>query len=70
MPKSRGPRTVDIELDGEDIFVVVDGLRVARRGYPDTHQARTWVSLEPGYTVTSPPDMSTMSIAYNVVPIQ
>jgi hypothetical protein len=70
MRKQCRPRTVDIELDGEEIFVVVDGVRVARRGHPATPQARTWVALEPGFTVTSPPDMSTMSIAYKAVPIQ
>jgi hypothetical protein len=37
--------------DGHDVFVVVDGVRVAKRGRPGTAQARTWVSLEPGWRV-------------------
>jgi hypothetical protein len=37
--------------DEENIFVVFDGVKIARRGYPDTPQARTWVSLEPGFKV-------------------
>ena len=40
-----------IESDGTDVFVIYDGKRIAKRGHPDTPQAGTWVSLEPGYTV-------------------
>jgi hypothetical protein len=36
---------------GRDIFIVCDGVRIARRGSPGTPQARTWVSLEPGWRV-------------------
>jgi len=41
----------------DDLFVIVDGIKIARRGYPDTPQAGTWVSLEPGYTVLDGPDL-------------
>jgi hypothetical protein len=37
--------------DGHDIFVVVDGVRIAKRGRPGTPQAKTWISLEPGWRV-------------------
>jgi len=37
---------------GVDLFVVFNGMKIARRGYPDSPQAKTWVSLEPGYVVT------------------
>jgi hypothetical protein len=40
-----------IESDGIDVFVIYDGKRIAKRGHPDTPQAGTWVSTEPGYTV-------------------
>jgi hypothetical protein len=40
-----------IESDGKNLFVVFNGVRIARRGYPGSPQARTWVSLEPGYRV-------------------
>jgi hypothetical protein len=43
--------TTGIESDGSDIFVVIDGVRIAKRGHPGTPQARTWVSLEPGWHV-------------------
>jgi hypothetical protein len=36
---------VKIVGDGDDIFIVVDGVKIAKR------QAKTWVSLEPGWRV-------------------
>ena len=36
---------VAIVGDGDDIFIVVDGVKIAKR------QAKTWVSLEPGWRV-------------------
>jgi hypothetical protein len=47
-----------IESDGEDLFVVYDGVRIAKRGRPGTPQAGTWVSLKPGWSVTSSLDPS------------
>jgi hypothetical protein len=32
-----------------DRFLMVDGLKVARRGYPNTPAEGTWVSIEPGW---------------------
>jgi hypothetical protein len=40
-----------MECIGDDLFVVFGGLRIAKRGCPDTPQAKTWVSLEPGWRV-------------------
>lgn len=45
------PPTVEFHSDGEDIFVSVDGVKIAKRGSPGTPQAKTWVSLEPGWAV-------------------
>jgi hypothetical protein len=36
---------------GVNLYVVFDGVRIARRGYPGTPQAGTWVSIEPGFEV-------------------
>jgi hypothetical protein len=44
--------TFEIEGDGSKIFVIFRGVKIAKRGHPDTPQAGTWVSLEPGWTVT------------------
>jgi hypothetical protein len=50
MPK---PKDIDVRVvkDKQDFFVLVDGVRIAMRGHTDTPQARTWVSLEPGWEV-------------------
>ena len=45
-----------------DTFVVVDGIRIARRGYPGTPQAGTWVSLEPGWEVADDGCRNTIAI--------
>jgi len=37
--------------DRDEVFVVLDGVRIARRGYPGTPEAGTWVSLVPGWIV-------------------
>jgi hypothetical protein len=50
--KRKAAPRADIESDGKDLYFVFDGKRIAKRGAPGTPQARTWVSLEPGYTVT------------------
>src|SRR5215472_14838659 len=41
-----------IETDGTDAFVVYHGVRIAKRGQPNTPQAGTWVSLEPRFRVS------------------
>jgi hypothetical protein len=45
-----GP-TVEIVSEGDDLFVLADGVKIAKRGPPGAAQARTWVSLEPGWRV-------------------
>ena len=42
---------VEMLSDGKDIFVVADGVKIAKRGHSGTPQAKTWVSLEPGWHV-------------------
>lgn len=36
---------------GLDIVIIEGGVRIARRGYPDTPEARTWVPLVDGVRV-------------------
>jgi hypothetical protein len=38
-----------IESDGIDVFVVYNGVRIAKRGQPNSPQAGAWVSLETGF---------------------
>jgi hypothetical protein len=40
-----------IESDGIDVFVVYNGVRIAKRGQPNSPQVGTWVSLEPCFRV-------------------
>jgi hypothetical protein len=42
---------VIIDGDGNDLFVIADGVKIAKRGRPGTPQVGTWVSIEPGWTV-------------------
>jgi hypothetical protein len=62
------PKDVSLFKAGEDFFVVIDGVKVARRGYPGTPQAGMWVSIEPGWEVVGGPD--SFSVTYNRVSVQ
>jgi hypothetical protein len=55
----------EIEFDGTDMFVCYAGKRIAKRGYPGTPEAMTWISIEPGFVVTSLPDHSALAIDFN-----
>jgi len=41
------------DIDGIPHVVREDGVLIAKRGKPGTPQAKTWISLEPGYVVYS-----------------
>jgi hypothetical protein len=47
-----------VQVTETDIYVIYDGVRIAERGKPGTPQAKTWISLEPGYVVYDTPDLS------------
>jgi hypothetical protein len=53
--------------DGHDMFVIADGVKIAKRGHPGTPYAKTWVSLEPGWTVLDGSDggQNYIEITYN-----
>jgi hypothetical protein len=55
---------------GTDIFIEFGGLRIARRGYPGTPQAKTWVPLEPGFTVRDAKGRRELVIEFNGAVIQ
>jgi hypothetical protein len=42
--------------DSNDIFAVVGGVKVAKRGQAGTPEAGTWISLKAGWTVTENDD--------------
>jgi hypothetical protein len=39
------------EQEHGEFYLVVDGVRIAKRGQPGTPQAGTWISLVPGWEV-------------------
>jgi hypothetical protein len=61
MPKVAGKQNASksthpeckIVSEGSDLFVVLDGVKIAKRGHPGTPHAKTWISLEPGWVVRS-----------------
>jgi hypothetical protein len=56
--------------DGIDIFIIVDGVKVAKRGRPGTQQAKTWISLEPGWSVRDAAGGNELEVTYQKVQIQ
>jgi len=48
----------EVMSDGRDLFILMDGIKIAKRGHPGTPQARTWVSLEPGWRVFDNADLT------------
>ena len=61
----------DIKVVGEvkDLFVEVDGVRVARRGHPNSPQAGTWISLEPGWQVFDGENFESVTVRFNDVQV-
>ena len=51
--------------DGNDMFVVADGLKIAKRGHHGTTHAKTWIPLEPGWDVVDGENLETIAIRYN-----
>jgi hypothetical protein len=43
--------TCELHDDGKYTFVLVDGVKIAKRGRQDTAHAMTWIMLEPGWIV-------------------
>jgi hypothetical protein len=56
---------VKVIKDGNNFFVEVDGVRIAQRGFPNSPQAGTWVSLEPGWEVVDGKSQKIVAITYH-----
>ncbi len=68
MIKPQGLKIETSEIDGkQEVFLVVDGIRVAKRGDPDTPLDGTWVLIEPGWEVVAGEE--TIAIKYNAVSV-
>jgi hypothetical protein len=61
--QAEAPKAVHgkIVFTESDVFVEFDGLRIAKRGHPDTEHAGTWISLEPGWVVYSSASRSSIT---------
>ena len=55
---------VSIECEGSDIYVIADGVKIAKLGHPGTPQANRWLSLEPGWTVRTCDDGESIEVEY------
>ena len=56
---------VILEDDADELVVVVDGAKIAKRGRPNTPQAGTWVPIEPGWAVRDCPDGGELIVEYD-----
>jgi len=45
------PKDVLLESVGDQLFVSINGIRIARRVDPDISQAGIWIPLKPGWSV-------------------
>jgi hypothetical protein len=61
------PKEVLIEGDGRDLFVAVDGVKIAKRSHPGTQHAKMWVSLETGWSVLDCQGEDAIEISYEGV---
>jgi hypothetical protein len=50
--------------ENDDVFVLVGGMKIAKRGLPDTPQAKTWIMLEPGWTVRDVSGGKAIEVSY------
>jgi hypothetical protein len=55
----------EMVCDGRDLFVVLNGVKIAKRG--QSGSAWEWISLKPGYRVLDVADGSEMRIEHNGV---
>jgi len=60
---------IKLEWEGTDVFVVANGVRIARRGRKGTPQAKTWISPEPGWRVLDG-QQATIAVEYTPPRVQ
>src|SRR5215472_6414178 len=53
--------------DGADLVIVLGNLAIAKRGRPGTPQAKTWVSLIPGFRVQDVDDGRIIEVRFEGV---
>jgi hypothetical protein len=58
----RKPPELAVDSTGKDIYLVHNGIRIAKRGGPGTPQEKTWILIEPGYEVYESDDFCAVVI--------
>jgi hypothetical protein len=61
--------TCELQNDGQDLFVVVDGVKIAKRATPPTALAITWIMQEPGWIIQDIREGNAIEVRYEGAPI-
>jgi hypothetical protein len=56
--------TCELHNDGQDLFVIVDGVKIAKRASPVTALAMTWIMLEPGWVIRDIREGNAIKVRY------
>ena len=54
----------ELHHEGEELFVLVDGVKIANRRAPGKAQVMTWIMLEPGWTVRDVKGGKAIEVSY------
>jgi hypothetical protein len=47
-----------------NVFVLIDGMKIAERGLPGTTQAHTWIMLKPGWMIRDVKGGKAIQVSY------
>jgi hypothetical protein len=61
--------TLEFEKTKNAFFVVCNGIRIAKRGLPNTPQAKTWIPLGPGWEVIDIDGGKQIEVRFNGEPL-
>jgi hypothetical protein len=55
---------LELSCEGNDLFVCLNGERIAKRCRVEIPRGQAWVSLKTGYRVRSSPDLKSIDIEF------
>jgi hypothetical protein len=67
LPVGMGDEQYSVELrtiEGE-LFVVVDGVAIGKRGKPGSRHAGKWLAIEPGWSIVELEGGNRLQVSYN-----
>jgi hypothetical protein len=56
---------VEIKEIGDELFVMVDGVKIAMRAKRGTGRGGSWIAIEPGWSVLELDDGDALQVSYN-----